>query len=83
MKMSGQRIIASGNLFELKSFQDLLDLDSNLTTTRTIFGIPKKSQLVDFLMENHLPVDQNSEQESSHRGERVHFNYGWTFAWNL
>ncbi len=43
MKMSGHGIIPSSNLFLLNSYQDWLDLGSNLTMMRTIIGIPRKN----------------------------------------
>ncbi len=45
MKMSGQRTIEISNNFLLDSYQDWLDLYSNLTMIRKIIGIPRKMQV--------------------------------------
>ncbi len=42
LKISWQGLIASSYLFLLDSYQDWLDLDSNLTMMRAIIGIPRK-----------------------------------------
>ncbi len=43
IKMSCHKIIASSDLFLLDSYQDCPDLESNLTMTRAIIGIPRKN----------------------------------------
>jgi len=45
MKMLGHRNTATSILFLLESYQDWLDLDSNLTMTREIISIPRKMKV--------------------------------------
>ncbi len=57
--ISGYGTIASSDLFLLDTYQDRIDMDSNVTMTKMV------------IVGEQLSNYQNSEQESLYRGDEV------------
>ncbi len=61
MKMLGHGVIASSNLFLLDSYQDLIDIDSELTLAGAIIGIPRKQASYWTIQWENNVITKNSE----------------------